>query len=274
MSPISSRKIVPLSASSNRPLRRASAEVNAPFSWPNSSLSSSVLGQRRAVDRDQVPLPLLARVVDGLGDQLLAGAGLALDQDGALGPGDVADQLEDAVHLRVLADDVVEAVALLELLAEPQDLVLKRPLLQRPVHHQLQVVRVDRLGQEVVGPQPHRLDDAVDRAEAGRHDRGDQHPALGDLADQVHPAHARASEVGDQHAVVGPAQAPSAPPGRWRRYRRSARPIPGACEAASSDRGRRRQRAVSFACCSFLVLASGSPGPQPLGSPSDVAARL
>ena len=44
MSPISSRKIVPLSASSNRPLRRASAEVNAPRSWPNSSDSSRLSG--------------------------------------------------------------------------------------------------------------------------------------------------------------------------------------------------------------------------------------
>ena len=132
MSPISSRKIVPLSASSNRPLRRASAEVNAPRSWPNSSLSSRVSGRAAQLIGDQVALPLLARVVDRLGDQLLARAGLALDQDRALGPGDVPDQLEDLVHLRVLADDVVEAVILLELLAEPQDLVLQGPLLRAP----------------------------------------------------------------------------------------------------------------------------------------------
>ena len=39
MSPISSRKSVPPSASSNFPCRRAAAPVKAPFSWPNSSLS-------------------------------------------------------------------------------------------------------------------------------------------------------------------------------------------------------------------------------------------
>ena len=44
VSPISSRKSVPPSASSNRPSRRSAAPVNAPFSWPNSSLSSSVSG--------------------------------------------------------------------------------------------------------------------------------------------------------------------------------------------------------------------------------------
>jgi hypothetical protein len=41
MSPHSSRKSVPPSLASNFPSRRATAPVNAPFSWPNSSLSTS-----------------------------------------------------------------------------------------------------------------------------------------------------------------------------------------------------------------------------------------
>ncbi|RMH37879.1 MAG: hypothetical protein D6689_20465 [Deltaproteobacteria bacterium] len=41
MSPISSRKIVPVCASRNSPRRALPAPVNAPFSWPNSSASSS-----------------------------------------------------------------------------------------------------------------------------------------------------------------------------------------------------------------------------------------
>jgi hypothetical protein len=36
-SPISSRKSVPRSATSNRPFFSACAPVNDPFSWPNSS---------------------------------------------------------------------------------------------------------------------------------------------------------------------------------------------------------------------------------------------
>ncbi len=43
-SPISSRNSVPLSASSMRPTFWLTALVNAPFSWPNSSLSSSPEG--------------------------------------------------------------------------------------------------------------------------------------------------------------------------------------------------------------------------------------
>ncbi len=44
ISPISSRKRVPWSASSKAPFRSRSAPEKAPFSWPKSSLSMSVSG--------------------------------------------------------------------------------------------------------------------------------------------------------------------------------------------------------------------------------------
>ena len=43
-SPISSRKSVPPFAASARPIRRSRASVNAPFSWPKSSDSTSASG--------------------------------------------------------------------------------------------------------------------------------------------------------------------------------------------------------------------------------------
>ena len=52
-SPISSRNSVPPEASSNLPGRASWASVNAPFSWPNSSLSSSVSVIARAIHRDE-----------------------------------------------------------------------------------------------------------------------------------------------------------------------------------------------------------------------------
>jgi hypothetical protein len=48
ISAISSRNSVPRCASSNAPARRAMAPVNAPFSWPKSSDSSSVSGWPRS----------------------------------------------------------------------------------------------------------------------------------------------------------------------------------------------------------------------------------
>jgi hypothetical protein len=46
--------------------------------------------------------------VDLLGDQLLAGAGLALDQDGRAGRGDILEQREHLPHLGVATDHGAE----------------------------------------------------------------------------------------------------------------------------------------------------------------------
>src|SRR3989454_521223 len=70
ISPTSSRKIVPPSASSKRPSRRSAAPLKAPFSWPNSSLSSSVSGSaahftsRNAVSPSPRARPLGSGSVD------------------------------------------------------------------------------------------------------------------------------------------------------------------------------------------------------------------
>ena len=53
MSPISSRKIVPPSASSNLPRRSATAPVNAPRTWPKSSRLDQLFRNRGAVDLDE-----------------------------------------------------------------------------------------------------------------------------------------------------------------------------------------------------------------------------
>ncbi len=98
MSPTSSRKSVPLSASSKRPFLSRSAPVNAPRTWPNSSLSSSVsvsaaqFSERNGL-RARGPLR-----VDRARDQLLAGARLALDEDGLLGVDDLVEQPEHVPH--------------------------------------------------------------------------------------------------------------------------------------------------------------------------------
>ena len=56
VSPISSRKIVPFSASSNRPGRSFVAPVNAPALWPKSVLSSSVSGSAPQLTATNGPL--------------------------------------------------------------------------------------------------------------------------------------------------------------------------------------------------------------------------
>ena len=90
-SPISSRNSVPPSASSMRPTRLNSAPVNAPFSWPKSSLSSSPSLSAAQLTLTSGFCAAQAVVMDGLGDQFLARARLAADEHGRVGRGDLVD---------------------------------------------------------------------------------------------------------------------------------------------------------------------------------------
>src|SRR5690349_20931864 len=99
-SPISSRKMVPPLASAMAPLRSCTAPVNEPLTWPN---SAAVEHDDRAVGAPRV-------VVDLLGDQLLAGAGLAFDEHGGVVRRDVREQREQPPHLDVAADELAERV--------------------------------------------------------------------------------------------------------------------------------------------------------------------
>ena len=107
-SPISSRKSVPPSASSNRPGLLSVAPVNAPRTWPNSSLSNSVsttaeqLTVTKRRSRRGPDLMQRAR------DELLAGAGLAGDERGAHVRRQPANHAEQLLHHRAAADHAAE----------------------------------------------------------------------------------------------------------------------------------------------------------------------
>ena len=76
---------MPPSASSNRPARSALASVNAPFTWPNISLSNTLSGSPPALTDDEGSLGAVRPVVDQLREQALARAGLAGDQHARVG---------------------------------------------------------------------------------------------------------------------------------------------------------------------------------------------
>ena len=159
------------------------------------------LGQGGAVDGHHGPGPMLGSLVDGPGHLLLARARLALDQDRGRGVCQVADQLEDLVHLRVLAQDVVEAEMRLQLLAQVNDLVLQRAFAHGPFHDQQQMIDIDRLGQEIVGAQPDRLHHLVDAGIPGGDDHRHGQVPLHHLANQVHPVQPGHAQIGDDQAV-------------------------------------------------------------------------
>jgi hypothetical protein len=82
--------------------------VNAPRSWPNSSLSITPAGSAAQFSLDQDLRLAPAEVVDGPDDQLLAGAGLSRDENGGIGAGDLAHAGLDGQHRPRLSDDVPE----------------------------------------------------------------------------------------------------------------------------------------------------------------------
>ena len=181
MSPISSRNRVPPLHCSNLPMRRRSAPVKAPFSWPNSSLSSRLLRDGRAVEGQERRLGPGAVLVDGAGDQLLAGAALAGDQHRHVLGGDAADGLVDLAHGRAGADDGAVHVRVRRGLGDHGRLAHPPGHFQRLADHPPQLVQVERLEQVVVGALLHRLDGRVRRLGHGDEDDRDARVDLADL---------------------------------------------------------------------------------------------
>ena len=110
---------MPRSAISKRPAFFSVAPVNAPFSWPNSSLSISVSVSAAQLTATHGPFARRRRAVDRARDHLLAGAGLAAEQHGrvATGPTRVTN-VEHARGGGRAADEVAVGERAVELLLE------------------------------------------------------------------------------------------------------------------------------------------------------------
>ena len=108
-SPTSSRNTVPPSASRRSPACRSTAPVNAPRSWPKSSLRRSSRLSAAAVHRLEARGPPRAQPVERRRHQLLAGARLADDQDRHVHGGDALEASEERLHGSALADEALEA---------------------------------------------------------------------------------------------------------------------------------------------------------------------
>ena len=110
ISEISSSSNVPPLASSNLPMRRATAPVNAPFSWPNSSDSSSVSGMAAQLSANEGLLgPVRARVHIAR-QHLLAGARFAGNQHRCVARRDLQRQLHHPRHRVITINEIAGVV--------------------------------------------------------------------------------------------------------------------------------------------------------------------
>ena len=92
-----------------------------------------VLGQRRAVDGDQRPAARDVAEMNRLGDQFLARAGFARDEDGARRRSDPRDALEHLGHAGALAQQVMVSRLSLEPAAQIGDFVDQPPVFERMI---------------------------------------------------------------------------------------------------------------------------------------------
>jgi hypothetical protein len=106
------------------------------------------------------------------------------------------DGLEQLAHLRARPDDVVDALAVDQALAQHAGLQAQPPALQLAVDDDEQLVDDDRLGQVVGRALAHGGDRRVDRAVGGHDHRDGLRIQLAGLLHQIQPAHARHAQVG------------------------------------------------------------------------------
>jgi hypothetical protein len=195
MSPISSRNSVPPSACSKRPRRSASAPVNEPFSWPNSSDSSSSAVNRRGVQRDEGLVGARAVPVQRTGDEFLAGARFTGDQHRHAGARQPADRAKHLLHRGRLAQHLRNPRG------RRRRLFGASSHLVRGAAHQVhRLVDVERLGQVFERAALVGRDGAVQVGVRRHHDDGQ----LGLLArhlgaQQLQARLARHADVGHQH---------------------------------------------------------------------------
>ncbi len=114
--------------------------------------------------------------------------------------GDAADHFEDFEHPRVAADDVVHAVAAIELGAEVVVFLPHAALRNRPLDRHQQLVVDERLGDVIERAGANRFDRAVRRAVAGHQNDLRGRPVAAALFEQIEAVAVAEADVG-QHEV-------------------------------------------------------------------------
>ena len=140
--------------------------------------------------------------MEGPRQELLADARLAVDQHGGVQLGHLLQHRQDLEHLGALRHQVRQGEPLLVPSQRLPALGAQLAELERPPQDQQDLVRLERLDQVVLGPQPGGLDRGADGA-VGRHHHHADLRVLGlQLADDLDAVHARQPLVGQREVDV------------------------------------------------------------------------
>ena len=189
--PISSRKMVPPSAVSNRPGRVVFASVKAPRSWPNSSASTRCSGS--AVQLTSMkgpsrrpPAAWIARATCPLPAPVSPSRRtVGAAPRGAVARARRATSVAQAGHGRRIAHDRARAGLALPVVG---DLALRARGADRALDAQPDLVEVEGLEHEIARALLHRLHGVRDRAVGGHHDDRDLRLGGEDLRQRLDPA--------------------------------------------------------------------------------------
>ena len=166
------------------------------------------------------PVAAAAVPVDGPRHQLLPRSAVPQEKHRRVGVRHHPDLLEHALHGLRAAEDVVEAVAALDLGPEPTVLLAQLLVLDGALDHQRQLGKLERLRQVVVRALAHRVDRALETAER-RHedDAGPRLDALR-LAEHRQAVDRLHDEVGqDDRVLLAPQRGLRVLTARHRRHR-------------------------------------------------------
>src|SRR5581483_983286 len=109
-------------------------------------------------------------VVDRTGDKFFASTTLAGDEYRGVGGADGLDGIENAFHGDALADDVIRSSDLRDSFTKTNVLLFSTFVSEGFLHQMSDFVRIERLGDVVVGAVLEGGDSGVDRGVSGHHD--------------------------------------------------------------------------------------------------------
>jgi hypothetical protein len=161
---------------------------------------------RRAIDRDIVTLLALAEIMQTARDQVFADARLAVKDDAHIGAGEFADGRAQIFRGLRCPDDARCKRLVVDGAAQPPVLDDELALLARVPHDFEKPLRNERLLDEIIGAEAHRLDRRLYIAVTGDHHDGKLGIGFLRATQQREPVHALHLEVGHHDARKGGAE--------------------------------------------------------------------
>ena len=147
-----------------------------------------VLGEGGAIDGDEGLVLAGGVEMEGAGDQFLAGAAFALDEDGGVGIGYFCNEVVNLLHARTGANDVLGLVLVLDDAAEVADFALVILVLQGALHGVEQFVDFEGLDDVIEGAGLEGHDGGLNGLVGGDHDEGSLGEDLATLLEDVQTA--------------------------------------------------------------------------------------